>query len=280
MILVDKQIKTKIEVEKMICEGYKPENLHGISYDILIESIILPDKTDESKFIEKNTYNLRSGETVYIKSDIEINMPVDCVGKIVERNSVMRMGLEVSGPCYQPGHRTKIFLRIHNIVSKDIVIQKGQGIAQIMFEYLPIKPDKPYSKDIDNSYQNELNYIGVQGQWKNDWLGQLEKYNQKMEELDNTENRIYGNIITIMGVFLTMFSLITYNFSTIANNANFKNVLGIDFSLTLLMYILLGAIVLILNRRRETRFYVTYGLILLVLVGINIFGWTKGLFFG
>lgn len=279
MILVDKQIQLKVEIQNMICSGYKPENLHGISYDILIDSIILPDRTDESKFINKNSYNLRSGETVYIKSDIEINLPVNCIGRIVERNSVMRMGLEVSGPCYQPGHRTKIFLRIHNIISKDIVLHKGQGIAQIMFEYLEVKPDKPYSQDTDNSYQNEENYIGVQGQWRDDWLGQLEKYDQKIEELDNMENRIYGNIITIMGVFITMFSLLMFNFSAIERQISLQNVLGIDLSLALLLYILLGAIVLILNRRKGKGFYIIYFLLLAVLLAINVFGWVNNLFF-
>lgn len=274
MILVDKQIELKISIEKMISNGYKPENLHGISYDILIDSIILPDSEQEGKFINKNSYNLRSGETVYIKSDIELTMPVDCIGIIAERNSVMRMGLEVSGPCYQPGHKTNIFLRVHNIISKDITLYKGQGIAQIMFAYLPVIPNKPYSKDVDNSYQDELDYIGVQGQWRNDWLSQLEKYNQKIEELDNTENRIYGNIITIMGVFITMFSLLMFNFSAITEgNLEIENIFKIDFSLTLLLYILLGSIILILNRRRGKGFYLFYFGLLVVLICVNVLVW-------
>lgn len=280
MILTDKQIQTQIDAHSLICSGYKPENLHGISYDILIDNIILPDNNNESNFIAKTSYNLRSGETVYIKSDIEIKMPDNCIGRIVERNSVMRIGLEVSGPCYQPGHRTKLFLRIHNLASNDIALYKGQGIAQIMFEYLEVKPDKPYSQDKDNSYQNEHDYIGVQGQWRSDWLGQLEKYDQKIEELDNTENRIYGNIITIMGVFITMFSLLMGNFSAITGkNMNLKNILGINFSLTLLLYILLGAILLVLNHKKNKIFYIVYFLILCILLTVNICGWVIGWFF-
>lgn len=280
MILVDKQIQAKINTENMICDGYKPEHLHGISYDIMIDSIILSDNSNESKFINKNSYNLRSGETVYIKSDIEIKMPLNCIGRIVERNSVMRMGLEVSGPCYQPGHKTRLFLRVHNIVSEDIVLHKGQGIAQIMFEYLDVKPDKPYNKDTNNSYQEEQEYTGVQGSWRSDWLGQMEKYNKKLEDLDNLENRIYGNIITIMGVFITMFSLLMFNFSAITDkNIGLKNILGIDFSLVLLLYILLGAIVLILNRRKEIKFLIVYFLILIILLTVNILGWINHWFF-
>ncbi len=274
MILVDKQIALLVETQNMIFSGYKPENLHCISYDILLDSVILPNRTNENKFIEKRSYNLRSGETVYVKSDIEIQMPVDCIGRIIERNSVMRMGLEVSGPCYQPGHKTRIFLRIHNITSNDVVLHKGQGIAQIMFEHLDVKPDKPYSQDEDRSYQDEKKYMGVQGEWRDDWLGQLEKYNQKIEELDNIENRIYGNIITIMGVFMSMFSLLMFNFGAITEkNMGIKNVVKIDFSLMLLLDILLGVIILIVNKRRTKAFYAVYFFIFLMLLGMNIFFW-------
>ncbi len=270
MILVDKQIEAQVKYQNMICSGFKRENLHCISYDILIDSIILPDKTDEKNFIEKSSYNLRSGETVYIKSDIEIQMPINCIGKIVERNSVMRIGLEVSGPCYQPGHKTKIFLRVHNVTPNEICLYKRQGIAQIMFEYLDVKPDKPYSQDADNSYQDETNYMGVQGEWRDDWLGQLEKYNQKIEQLDNMESRIYGNIITIMGVFLTMFSLLMFNFNAVADkNIGYMSIIKLDCSLLLLLYILLGVIILIVNNRRKKSFYVVYFLILAVLLSVN-----------
>lgn len=274
MILVDKQIKEQVKCQNMICSGFREDNLHCISYDILIDSIILPDTTDEKKFIEKGSYNLRSGETVYVKSDIEIHMPENCIGKIVERNSVMRIGLEVSGPCYQPGHKTKIFLRVHNIISKDISLYKGQGIAQIMFEYLEVKPDKPYSQEMNNSYQDEIKYMGVQGEWRDDWLGQLEKYNQKMEELDNTESRIYGNIITIMGVFLTMFSLLMFNFNAVTDQQlNIINITKLDSSLMFLLYMLMGVIVLIVNKRRRKAFYAVYFSVLAVLLMVNVLIW-------
>ncbi len=274
MILVDKQIKKQVQCQNMICSGFKEENLHGISYDILVDSIILPDMTDEKKFIEKSSYNLRSGETVYVRSDIEIQMPENCIGKIVERNSVMRIGLEVSGPCYQPGHKTRIFLRIHNLISKDICLYKGQGIAQIMFEYLEVKPDKPYSQEVDNSYQDETKYLGVQGEWREDWLGQLEKYNKKIEELDDTESRIYGNIITIMGVFLSMFSLLMFNFSAVTDQQfNIENIVKLDCSLALLLYMLMGVIVLISNKRRRKAFYVFYFSVLVILLVVNVFIW-------
>lgn len=275
VILVDSQIRHKIEQHNMIDKkGFKPENLHGISYDIQIDKIIVPSDNEE-KYTNKNRYVIKSGGTVYVKGDISLNMPNDCVGKIVERNSVMRMGLEVSGPCYQPGHKSNVFIRVHNISASDITLNRGQGIAQIMFESLDKEPDIPYSNDQSSSYNDEKNYIGVQGEWRGDWLEQIQKYNNKIEEIDNIESRIYGNIITIMGVFITMFSLLTFNFGAISDGSyGFDQILKIDLSLTLVLYILLGNISLIVNKRRQKSFYIMYFVLLIILVIINIKVWT------
>ena len=86
VILVDSQIRRKIEQHNMIDKkGFKPENLHGISYDIQIDKIIVPSDNEE-KYTNMNRYVIKSGGTVYVKGDISLNMPNDCVGKIVERN--------------------------------------------------------------------------------------------------------------------------------------------------------------------------------------------------
>ena len=275
VILVDSQIRRKIEQHNMIDKkGFKPENLHGISYDIQIDKIIVPSDNEE-KYTNMNRYVIKSGGTVYVKGDISLNMPNDCVGKIVERNSVMRMGLEVSGPCYQPGHKSNVFIRVHNISASDITLNRGQGIAQIMFESLDKEPDTPYSNDQNSSYNDEKNYTGVQGEWRGDWLEQIQKYNNKIEEIDNIESRIYGNIITIMGVFITMFSLLTFNFGAISEGSyGFDQILKIDLSLTLVLYILLGNISLIVNKRRKKSFYIMYFVLLIILVTINIKVWT------
>lgn len=275
MILVDKQIKQRIKKQNMICSGFKPENLHGVSYDILIDSIIIVDSRDVKKYNDKNSYNLRSGETVYVKSDIEIKMPTDCVGRVVERNSVMRTGLNVSGPCYQPGHETRLFLRVQNMSYDDITLYKGQGIAQIMFEKLEMEPDTPYSKEKNSSYQNEMDYTGVRGEWREDWLRQIEKYNKKIEDLENTESRIYGNIITIMGVFITMFTLVMFSYSGITQNMSFGHIVGLDITLTLLLMVLLGAIYLIVNRHKRWSFIV-YIIVLVLLVGLAFLAFYMG----
>lgn len=57
-------------------------------------------------------YQLKPHETVFVKAKEGLKMPNNLVGRIIEKNSVMRLGLQVSGPLYQPTHQTAIFLRV------------------------------------------------------------------------------------------------------------------------------------------------------------------------
>ena len=183
------------------------------------------------------------------------------------------MGLQVSGPCYQPGHKTYLFLRVHNMTSQNIPLYQGQGIAQIMFDYLSIEPEIPYSKDTNNSYQNENDYKGVLGDWQKTWLEQVQNYDHKIDKLEDLENRIYGNILTLMGIFISIFSLLSFNFNAISSQIDIISLLRMDFSLTLLVYILIGAITIIVNKHRGKAFYIVYFIILTILLGANILLW-------
>lgn len=196
MILTDSQIKSRIKDGELITKGYEPNRLKCISYDINIEAIISDEREEQGCYKSVHEYYLQSGETIYVKGDIHLKMPLDCVGIVYERNSVMRKGLVVDGPCYQPGHET---------------------------------------------------YRGVQGDLKHGWDSQIVRYERKVEELNRKENRIYANVLTFMGLFITLFSLLTFNYGSAAIGFNIKNLLMIDFSICMIMCILMGIILLLVN---------------------------------
>lgn len=153
MVLVDKNIKELVEKNTLIVNGYKPENLGCVSYDLTIDNII----TDEGDVKE---YNLKPQEFVMIKTNEELKMPDFLVGKIVEKNSLMRTGVFVSGPVYQPGHQTYCFLRVYNFSKKEINLKSNFKIAQIFFETLTEVPDETYDKKKEASFNNEEKYLG------------------------------------------------------------------------------------------------------------------------
>lgn len=103
MILVDKDIKQYVDSQQLIVSGFKEKNLNGISYDLTMD--VMCD--EEGK--EHREYDLKPGETVFVKTQEKISIPENIVGRIAEKNSRMCQGLVVDGPHYQPGHVTYVF---------------------------------------------------------------------------------------------------------------------------------------------------------------------------
>lgn len=152
MVLVDKNIKELVSKGLLICENYKPENLGCVSYDLTINSIIAEDDITEE-------YLLKPQEFVIIKTNEELKMPNNIIGRIEEKNSLLRLGLWVSGPVYQPGHQSYSFLRVYNMSNSEIKLQKDFKIAQIFFEELICIPEETYDKKSNASFNNENNYL-------------------------------------------------------------------------------------------------------------------------
>lgn len=152
MVLIDKQIKELVNEGKLLVTNYKPENLGGVSYDLTIDNIIAEDDI-------ANEYVLKPKEFVIVKTNEELYIPDNMIGKIEEKNSLLRLGLFVSGPVYQPGHRTYSFLRVYNMSNSKIKLQKDFKIAQIFFEELLGVPEETYDKKANASFNNENKYV-------------------------------------------------------------------------------------------------------------------------
>ncbi len=152
MVLVDRDIKALVQNGLLISENYKPENLGSVSYDLTIDNIIAEDSVT-------GEYVLKPKEFVIVKTNEELNIPVNMIGKIEEKNSLLRLGLFVSGPVYQPGHKTYSFLRVYNMSTTEIILKKDFKIAQIFFEELTEIPEETYDKKENASFNNESKYL-------------------------------------------------------------------------------------------------------------------------
>lgn len=245
MILTDHDIRSR--ANEIIVTGYKEDNVNPVSYDLTIGAIVLDTG-------EKQDYELQPGEMVFIKTAEEIHMPNSLLGRIGEKNSRMREGLWVSGPHYFPGHQTFMFLRVKNICANIIRLQAGQKIAQIFFEELKDIPERTYDQREDASFNNEKQYRGL-GKYEEEYARQIRKAEDINENLDKTQGRIYANILTLMGLFVSIFSLITVNFSQInSGNVMDKNMLlTINLSLGFVISLFMGLILLFINRGQNKK---------------------------
>ena len=150
MILVDREIKDLVIKNNLIGNFYE-ERLGAISYDVIIDKFILDEIESDDR-----EYLLKSGCYVYIKTVESLNMLDNLCCMVIEKNSLMRLGLKVDGPLYQPGHKTNIFLRIRNITDRDISLSGKMEIAQLIFLKLSGIPNVTYDKQIDSHYNNEI----------------------------------------------------------------------------------------------------------------------------
>lgn len=165
MYIVDKQIKKMCESGLLIAENYNPENVGAVSYDLTVRNIYVENT-------KKISYDLEPGKTIFIGTEETLKIPENMIGIVKERNSIMREGLFVSAPNYQPGICSKCFIRVTNISEHIITIEKGKKIAQILFDTLIEEPDLPYDKRLDSSFNKEFEYLGY-GKYKNEYSKEI-----------------------------------------------------------------------------------------------------------
>ena len=256
MILVDKDIKERSN--EIFKKNYNIDNVQSISYDIHIDKIIT-EKTNEEY------YNLEPHEIVMVRCKEEVVVPNDLVIRIENKNSLIRLGLSITSPVYNPGHETPIYIRVENFSGNIIKIEKEMTIAQMIFEKLCQTPEMTYNKKKNASFNDEDKYRGL-GKYKSLLDNRIEKIEKVKVDLDNKESSIYANILTMMGIFVSIFSLITINFSSINEKNLTKDfILTINLSLGIVITLFMGLILLFLNNNIKNKWY------LFVFVSILIF---------
>lgn len=280
MILTDKDIKAYTQQGMLITENFDPDNVGSISYDLTIDKILVHDEEDsfnEDSIVHKDSYYLGPGEYVIIKTRELLSIPTNIIGRIADKNSLIRLGLNISGPHYQPGHTTYAYLRVHNISCAKIKISKGQKIAQIIFEELKGIPDIPYNKDDSASFNDELEYRGF-GKYSNIYAKNKEKIIDMTEELSSKVNGIYGNVLTLMGIFISIFAMISINFQIFSNRDMttsdlLKTMIVINTSLALVISFLMGLIVIITDSKKSKQVLKWLSMIIVILsiTGVSLF---------
>lgn len=259
MILVDKNIREYVQQNLLISQGYQEDNLNGVSYDLTLDYIC---ENEEKKF----EYDLMPGEVVFIRTQEELNIPENILGRIAEKNSRMRQGLVVNGPHYQPGHKTYAFLRVQNISSSIITLKSGIKIAQIMFEQLKETPETPYSNQTGAAYQNETNYKGL-GSYEEEYQKQMhEKIDHAKEDLESMSHRIYANVLTIMGILVAIFAMLSINYqAVIGAKVTLPFIVTLNLTLALCIVVMMGIILIFINKAQNKKFLFAYIVVLIAL---------------
>jgi deoxycytidine triphosphate deaminase len=261
MTLVDREIKE--QHDDLILEGYDEKNVNPTSYDLTVGSIILERGENDSFVLPQET-------TIFIKTKEKIHIPNDLLGHIGEKNSRMREGLWVSGPNYFPGHTTYCFLRVRNISPNEITIKSGDLIAQISFEKLGEVPDHPYNTIPEASFNEEDKYRGM-GKYESEYEKRIRRVRDEKDDLSRMQGKIYANILTLMGLFVSIFSLIMVNFSQVQKEGLLSKtyILTINLSLGFVIALFMGLLLLVLNpKHRKASLIIWISIVIVLFVAL------------
>lgn len=185
MILSDRTIKEKLKSSEIVIEPFSEEFLQPASYDLHLDKYFLvfnkekiavvdvKDKPDnlmrEIEVTEEEGFIIHPNEFVLANIKEVTGVDEGHVGRLEGKSSLGRLGLIVHATAgfLDPGNKLRLTLELANVSPLPIRIYPGMKIAQIAFETLDRKCERPYgSKDLNSKYSGDLKVKGSE-MWKN-----------------------------------------------------------------------------------------------------------------
>ncbi|KMO86753.1 hypothetical protein AB840_06500 [Megasphaera cerevisiae DSM 20462] len=199
---LQKEELLQLSQDNQLIDAYEKHNFHNISYDLRLDSIQWVDHSPQVSV----SHVLKPGDSVFVSTMETIQVPNDMMGIIIPRNSSIRMGLDIAAPVYQPGHHTRVFVRVTNIADNEITISQGISLFSIMFYRLEKDVTDPY----EGIYTDQFDFADVKGvhsvQTAIAKVAQSEK-----SEIASMVRNIYATVLTLMSIFIAMFSIMIIN---------------------------------------------------------------------
>lgn len=249
MILPDKEIEARINNSELLVNedgsAIDSPTAKNISYDLSTKRFYSKEQDNEGT--EK--FTLQPLGSVFVASSEQIKLPNNISAEVKLKYSLMTDGLMLDAPLYQPGHHgSNIFFRLTNISNKDIQLTTDKKYAYIVFHQTTTDVDIPYNGDFCNSQKsiNEIREHSYRGVYP-DIVDDINKTRKKM---NNAEKTIYGNVLVIITIFITLFSLLSSFFNASSGN------ISVQFSTTFLIlgsiFSLVGAVCVVIDNDKSS----------------------------
>ncbi len=240
MLLIDKNIYSD---GAHLLHPFSSKNVTNIGYDLGTDCYFLDANTS------KSDVDLAPGDTVFVRAIESISLPDDTAAVVQLKNSRIRQGLSLAAPIYQPGHETKVFFRITNDTKKSIHLDAGSALAYVVFIPLGANVEHPYS----GTFQGEKDFVGM-GSYQSKLIADISDIEKKVDSVKNIEKSVYGNVLSIMGIFVGIFSLINVSLSLVTSNAPVSTLLTFDFATIGAISFLIGVISVVLPDGRNSKY--------------------------
>lgn len=208
MYIQQEEILRLSKGEHPLLENFDEKNVNDAAYDLRVQKVHWIESGEKSDV----GHTLRPGDSVYVSTVEDVRMPEDMLGFVIPRNSGIRMGLDISSPVYRPGHHTKIFVRVTNIADNEITLRSGDSVCSIMFYRLEHPVEKPY----DGVYTEEFDFRGVNGTHSVQ-TAMFKAAEKAKDQVESVTKNIYATVLTLMSIFVAMFSVIIANANILPN---------------------------------------------------------------
>ena len=228
MLLIDKKLSKQ---GASMIKPFEEKQVTNIGYDLKTDCFFLDTNTS------KSSVDLAPGDTVFVRTVEELDLPENMAAAVQLRNSRIRQGLSLTAPIYQPGHKSKVFFRVTNATKQVIHLDTVKGIGYLVFIQLEDNVERPYN----GAFQNEDAFVGM-STYKSSLADDVTDLEKKVDSVKNIEKNVYGNVLSIMGIFIGIFSLINVNLSLVTASATMATLLTFNFATVGAIAFLIGLI--------------------------------------
>lgn len=191
MIFSDKDIRRAMQEGTITVEPFIERNLQPASVDLHLDKHFLvfdetqhyvidpkkpmDDMMKEVTIDEDGYFVLHPGEFALGMIYEITGVSDDIVGRLEGKSSVGRLGvlIHVTAGFLDPGNKLKMTLELHNTSNLPVKLYYKMPIAQMAFEKISSKSEKPYSTDRASNYFGDMKpkasqmYKNFQnGEWK------------------------------------------------------------------------------------------------------------------
>lgn len=194
--------KERIEelVDAGVIEGAVKDRVGQIAYDLTTKEFYT------SKEGTVTSVALAPGDSTYVGAAECIRLPNSLSCRVILKNSRMRQGLSLDAPVYFPTHKTRVFFRVTNLSSSIIRLSSEDQLAAIVFDTIEGNIGKPY----DGAFADEFDYSGM-GNYSDIYKREIQEIESVADDIKAVEKRMYGNVMTLMAIFVSVFTLVNVN---------------------------------------------------------------------
>lgn len=142
MILSAQSIARRCQEDELIDDCWERTRHGGVTFGLSSAGYDVRVEFDEDGLQYERV--LEPGQFMLASTIEKFKMPNDLVGIVHDKSSWARRGLAVQNTVIEPGWTGWLTLELTNHGQETLILQRGVGIAQVLFHQLDVPTDQPY----------------------------------------------------------------------------------------------------------------------------------------